>query len=197
MFAYIIGKITEREPSHLTLETNGIGYEIKIPLSVFENVKKDETLKIYTHLHVKEDSHTLYGFLHDADKKLFLLLTEVSGIGPSTGLALLSYMSSDDLRKAIVSENINAIKAVKGIGLKTAQRLILELKDKVKKEGLSEEIHLVGNDLAQDVKDEAVLALVTLGFTRMAAEKSIIAVVKKYGKNLPVEDLIKFALKEN
>jgi Holliday junction DNA helicase RuvA len=197
MYAYISGVITHKEPTHVILENNGIGYEIKIPLSVFEKVKTDGIMKVFTHLHVKEDAHTLYGFLSEDDKKLFLMLTEVSGIGPSTGLALLSYLSSDDLRKAIASENINAIKAVKGIGLKTAQRLILELKDKVKKDGISGEINLMTDDILPNVKEEAILALVTLGFTRMAAEKSIIAVAKKYGKGLAVEDLIKFALKDN
>ncbi len=197
MFAYISGKLIHKEPTHLIIDVHGIGYEIKCPLSVFDQVVVENTVKIYTFLHIKEDGHTLYGFMNEQDKKLFLMLIEVSGIGPNTGLALLSYLSSTDLRQAIASENINTIKSVKGIGIKTAQRLVLELKDKVKKEGYTAEPGAMSGNISIPMKEEAILALVTLGFTRMAAEKSIIAVVKKYGQGLPLEDVIKFALKDN
>jgi Holliday junction DNA helicase RuvA len=156
--------------------------------------------KIYTYQHIKEDGQTLYGFLDPNEKALFMLLIGVSGIGPGTGIVMVSSMSVGEIREAIVSENVRAIQSIKGVGPKTAQRVILELKDKLRKDELLAKAGVDTVPLARQHntrRSEALQALVTLGFARAAAEKNLDQIQQKHGGDLSVEDLIKFALKSH
>jgi Holliday junction DNA helicase RuvA len=173
---------------------NGIGYHVSISLSGYDYFKKNPDSVIYTHLHIKEDSHSLYGFHEESEKALFLDLISISGIGPSTALAMLSAMNPKEIKSAIVAENVKQIQSVKGIGGKTAQRVILELKDKFKKEDL-----VVDGQVAtvkdNTLKKEALSALLTLGYSKVSAEKVLDKLLAKAGENVTLEDLIKQALK--
>ena len=135
MISYIKGAISFKNPTFIIVEAGGIGYKIHISLNTYSKIEKSETVKILTHLQVKEDSHTLYGFAEEAERKLFRHLLSVSGIGPSTARTMLSSMTPEEARAAIIGENVAAFKSVKGIGPKTAKRLILDLKDKLLKDG--------------------------------------------------------------
>lgn len=195
MIAYIEGKITQKEPAYVIVETNGIGYEVKISLNTFEALKNVEQGKLFTHLQIKDDAHTLYGFTNTAEKKLFLDLISISGVGPGTGMIILSSMNPQDIRNAIIHEEVAVLQRIKGIGAKTAQRIILELRDKLLKEsagtGATDYIESSSNTASQ----EALSALITLGINKSAAEKSIYSIVKKHGGQITVEEIIKLALK--
>lgn len=195
MIAYIEGKITQKEPAYVIVETNGIGYEVKISLNTFEALKNVEQGKLFTHLQIKDDAHTLYGFTNTAEKKLFLDLISISGVGPGTGMIILSSMNPQDIRNAIIHEEVAVLQRIKGIGAKTAQRIILELRDKLLKEsagtGATDYIESSSNTASQ----EALSALITLGINKSAAEKSIYSIVKKHGGQVTVEEIIKLALK--
>jgi holliday junction DNA helicase RuvA len=194
MIAYLKGKLVHKEPTFVLLEVNGIGYQVSISLNTFSEIKDQEDLKLSTYLHVREDAHILYGFASDAEKQMFQYLISVNGVGPNTALVVLSYLPPNELRAAIVREDATALQAVKGIGGKTAQRLILELKDKLRKEPLEDspgKPGLVHNTMRQ----EALTALMTLGITRGAAEKSVDTVLKKSGNTISLEELVKQALK--
>lgn len=195
MYYYLEGKLAIVDPTFIVLDINGVGYEAKISLSTYSSLKNLERAKVYTHFNVKEDSQTLFAFFDLAEKKRFLDLTGISGVGPSTGLMILSSLSADELQNAIISEDLKTIQGVKGIGLKTAQRIILELKDKMKKEGLvdrSLEIQQIGSNT---LRDEALSALTTLGINKASAEKSIVIILKQQGPNIKLEELIKQVLK--
>jgi len=195
MYYYLEGKLAIVDPTFIVLDINGVGYEAKISLSTYSSLKNLERAKVYTHFNVKEDSQTLFAFFDLAEKKRFLDLTGISGVGPSTGLMILSSLSADELQSAIISEDLKTIQGVKGIGLKTAQRIILELKDKMKKEGLvdrSLEIQQMGSNT---LRDEALSALTTLGINKASAEKSIVIILKQQGPNIKLEELIKQVLK--
>jgi Holliday junction DNA helicase RuvA len=195
MIAYIDGKLAYKDPTYVLIEVNGIGYEVKIPLSTFSNLKEGERVKLLTYLHIKEDSHTLYGFSDATQKRIFLDLISISGIGPNTGLMMLSSMNPSELQHAIASEDVKTIQSIKGIGSKTAQRVILELKDKFKKLNLvpdtRENVEFSHNSL----RNEALSALVTLGIPKPTAEKNVDSIIKKEGDQLTLEKLIKLALK--
>ncbi len=195
MIAYIDGKLTFREAAYVIVEANGIGYEIKISLNTYTQLTEGERCKLLTYLHVREDAQVLYGFLEVREKRMFLDLISVSGIGPNTALAILSSTDPDELHSNIVSENVKAIQAVKGIGAKTAQRLILELKDKLKKDNIVSPTVLLAKQSHNTRRDEALSALVTLGIQKNVAEKSIDAVLKREGNEVSLETLIKLALK--
>jgi holliday junction DNA helicase RuvA len=196
MIAYIDGKLALKEPTYIIVETNGVGYEIKISLNTYTGLKDEERCKILTYLHVREDAQILYGFLEAAEKRMFLDLISVSGIGPNTALTVLSSTSSQELQHAILSENVKAIQSIKGIGPKTAQRLILELKDKVKKDNLNiVSPSLLTKPSHNTLRNEALSALVTLGIQKSVAEKSIDTILKREGDQLSLETLIKLALK--
>ncbi|REE05981.1 Holliday junction branch migration protein RuvA [Marinoscillum furvescens] len=195
MINYLEGKLVVKDPTYVVVDINGLGYEAKISLSTYSALKDKDKAKVYTHLHVKEDAHTLFGFSEESEKKRFLDLVSISGVGPSTGLMILSSLSPEELQRAILSEDVKTIQGVKGIGLKTAQRIVLELKDKMKKEGLLDkqvEIAAVANNT---LRDEALSALTTLGISKPAAEKSIDIILKQQGQQIKLEDLIKLALK--
>ena len=198
MIAYIHGKIAVKEPTHVILDVHGVGYFINIPLTTYESIRDHKgELMLHTHLHIKEDGHTLYGFKEPADRSLFLDLISISGVGPSTALMMLSSMSPREIITAITFEDVATIQKVKGIGAKTAQRVILELKDKLRKAGLGgdEAAANLGGPGYNTARSEALTALVTLGIAKNAAEKTLDGVIKKHGTDLSVEELIKLALK--
>lgn len=196
MIAYIKGKLNFLCPTYVVLETGGIGYHIHISLHTYSELVKqpphaDQPVKLFTFFHVKEDAHTLYGFSEEGERRLFSHLISVSGIGPNTGRMILSSVSPAELEEAIIEGNVNLIKSVKGIGPKSAQRIILELQDKLKKEGRSS---LIQAPASATAREEALSALVMLGFSRIAGEKALTAVLKD-AVDAPVELLIKKALK--
>jgi Holliday junction DNA helicase RuvA len=192
MYAYIEGKLTFKCPTYVVIETGGIGYHINISLFTYSNLPGSERCKLYTWLHVKEDGHTLYGFADEGERRLFLHLISVSGIGPNTGRMILSSITPAEIQTAIVKGDVPLIQRIKGIGPKSAQRMILELQDKLKKEGPDSLISLPKHNT---VSDEALSALVMLGFSRSLAEKAISQAIKTETGSLSVEQLIKFALK--
>jgi holliday junction DNA helicase RuvA len=198
MIAYIKGKLTVKDPTYVVIETQGMGYHAKISLHTFSAVKDLEETLLYTFLHVKEDAHTLYGFSSEKEKNTFLDLTSISGIGPGTALVMLSSLNPDEVRKAIAQEDVRTIQAVKGIGAKTAQRVILELKDKMRKiELMPSDDKTFSPSSSNNVRQEAFNALVTLGFARAVAEKNIDTVLKQKGDDISLEELIKWALKSS
>ena len=194
MITYIKGNITHKSPTFIVVEAGGLGYHINISLNTYSQVEKLESVKILTHLHIKEDSHTLYGFADAAERSLFVHLISVSGIGPSTAQLMLSSMTPDEMRIAIISEDVNTLKRIKGIGPKTAKRAILDLKDKMLKDS-GEEMALAS---PQDntIRDEALSALVALQFNRIQAQKALNKALKENSGIASVEALIKLALKE-
>lgn len=192
MYAYIDGKLAFKCPTYVIIDAGGVGYHINISLHTYSLLGNDERCKLFTWLHVKEDGHTLYGFADEGERRLFLHLISISGIGPNTGRMMLSSITPDEIQTAIVSGNVPLIQRIKGIGPKSAQRIILELQDKLRKEGPGA---LTTVPLNKTVKDEALSALVMLGFARNAAEKVIEQEIVKNGGTLTVEQLIKFALK--
>ena len=195
MIAYIEGKITYKDPACVVLETGGIGYNIKISLSTYSVLKETDKAKLHTVLSIKEDSHTLFGFAELNEKKVFQLLNTVSGVGPSTALMALSSLSVREIEHAIVSEDVKVIQSIKGVGLKTAQRIILELKDKVKKEGLGNGQGGVQSGTSYNtIRSEALSALQTLGIAKNMAEKAIDQIIKM-DNNITLENLIRQALK--
>ncbi len=193
MIAFLHGRLVAKEPTHVIIDVNGVGYQVNISLQTFSDIKDQESLRLSTYLQVREDAHVLFGFATEAERQMFLHLISVNGVGPSTALVVLSYMAPADLKSAIVSENTTALQAVKGIGGKTAQRLILELKDKLRKEGMEEVAS--AQPVYNKMKQEALSALVTLGIARPAAEKSIDSILKKNGAAITLEELVKQALK--
>lgn len=191
MYDYIDGKLAYKSPTHLVVEANGVGYRIHISLNTFANIGDSERCKIYTWLHVKEDAHTLYGFSDEGERKLFLHLISVSGIGTATAVIMLSSMTPAEIQQAIVNADVAQIQRIKGIGAKTAQRTILELQDKLKKEGFES---LISVPKHNTIKDEALSALIMLGFTKQSVDKVLEKVVRDY-QDLSVEQMIKLALK--
>jgi len=194
MIAYLKGKLVHKEPTHVLIEVNGIGYQVGISLHTFSEIKDCEEIKLFTYLHVREDAHILFGFATESEKQMFQHLISVNGVGPSTALVVLSYLAPEELKSAILHENTAALQAVKGIGGKTAQRLILELKDKLKKE-TQEETPGIPGMMRNTMRQEALTALVTLGIGKAQAEKSIDTLLKKSGGVISLEELVKQALK--
>ena len=194
MFAYIEGVLVQKEATFAVLDVQGVGYHLRISLPTFSALEVGKKVKLFTHLQVREDAHTLFGFRDLAEKKLFLDLVSVSGVGANTALIILSSHTAQEIQQAIVSENLRVIQGIKGIGIKTAQRLILELKDKIKKENAD-----LGSTLpastASLAKAEALQALIALGIAKPLAEKNLEAITKKFGDNLTVEEYIKHALR--
>jgi holliday junction DNA helicase RuvA len=194
MISFLRGKLVHKDPTHVIIDVGGIGYQVSISLHTFSEIKDKEELKLLTYFHVREDTQVLFGFATAAEKQMFQYLISVNGVGPSTALVVLSFLPPDELRSAIIREDAAALQAVKGIGGKTAQRLILELRDKVKKDGGEPAVGIPGF-VGNTVRSEALSALTTLGIAKPAAEKSIDAVLKKSGNTLSLEELIKQALK--
>lgn len=193
MIDYIKGNLIELTPADLVLECYGIGYKILISLQTYEALNGKSDVTVYIHHYLREDEELYYGFASKDERELFRLLIGVSGIGASTARMMLSSLSSDEIRNAILAEDINKIKSIKGIGLKSAQRLILELKDKVVKGGGKDNTTLfqTGNS---EVAEEAVTALVMLGFTKANVTKAVSAILKE-SPTASLEEIIKLALK--
>ncbi len=192
MFDYIDGKLTFKCPAYIVVEAGGIGYHINISLNTYSSLQDAERCKIYTWVHIKEDAHTLYGFAEEGERRLFLHLISVSGIGPNTGRMMLSSITPNEIQNAIINADLPLIQRIKGIGAKSAQRLVLELQDKLKKEGSGS---LISAPLNTTVKEEALSALMMLGFAKQPAEKAIEHSIKTGGHELTVEQMIKMALK--
>ncbi|MDG2500041.1 MAG: Holliday junction branch migration protein RuvA, partial [Flavobacteriaceae bacterium] len=170
MITYIKGRLIEKSPTKIIVESHGIGYEINISLNTYEQISDDENIKIFTHLQRKEDSDILFGFSSQSERSIFQQLISISGIGPSTARTILSSISAVEMQEAVWAEDVERIKSIKGIGLKTAQRLIIELKDKVELFD-KKDIDLSSQNL--DIKKEALLALSVLGFNKSKSEKIV------------------------
>ncbi len=197
MFAYIEGSLVEKEPAFVVVDVGGVGYELKITLGTYSALKSLTKAKLFTYSHIKEDAHTLYGFFDQAEKRLFMALISISGVGPATGVMMLSSLSPEEIQHAILTENVPVIQGVKGVGAKTAQRIILELKDKVKKEALVSQNAQNYEVSHNSIQNEALSALVTLGINKNVAEKAIINNLRNAEKDLTVEELIKRVLKSS
>jgi len=192
MIGYLIGNLAWKEPTQVIIDVNGIGYEVHISLNTYSQIKNETKCKLFTYLHVKEDSQTLYGFYQTIEKNIFLKLISISGVGPGTGMMICSSLTVTEIQNAIVEEDVATIQKVKGIGAKTAQRIILELKDKIMKEGV--EARVVGKPTHHPLKEEALSALVTLGINKNVAEKTLSTIIKNTN-DISLEELIKRALR--
>jgi Holliday junction DNA helicase RuvA len=191
MIAHIRGRMTEKNPDHVVIECNGLGYHVNISLQTFSTIPDDENVKLFTHLVIREDAHIIYGFATKTEREIFKLLVSVSGVGPSTAITVLSSMDTEEIQRAIASENVSKIQSVKGIGIKTAQRVIVDLRDKILKSyEISEELPTSNNT----IKIEALSALEVLGFSRKKVEK-VIQVILQDSPDVSLEELIKQALK--
>ncbi|UZO81209.1 Holliday junction branch migration protein RuvA [Aquimarina sp. ERC-38] len=191
MITHLKGKLIEKNPTDLVIDCNGVGYKVNISLHTYSLLPDQEAVMVYTHLQVKEDAHTLYGFMEKSEREIFRLLISVSGIGTSTARTMLSSLHPDQIKEAIAGNDVATVQSIKGIGAKTAQRIILDLKDKILKVYNIDEVSVSKSNTN---KDEALSALETLGFNRKIAEK----VVDRVLKNTPsesVENIIKLALK--
>ena len=193
MYEYIAGTLEEITPTDAIVEACGVGYDLMISLTTFSKIQNacGGPVKLYTCHLVREDDESLYGFADKAERAVFVQLISVSGVGPGSARMILSAMTADEVKEAILSNDTGKFKAVKGIGLKTAQRVILDLKDKVGKGAGEFTFEPAGNSA---VRDEATTALTMLGFTKAAVDKTLTALLKA-DPNLPLEDLIKRALK--
>jgi holliday junction DNA helicase RuvA len=195
MIDFIKGLIILKNPAYVVLETSGgVGYRINISLNTYAKIEASENVKLLTHLQIREDAHVLFGFADEAERVLFTQLISVSGVGPATAQVLLSGMNADEVRSAILSENEVAFSKVKGIGPKTAKRIILDLKDKIKKE--SGESSNIFTTQGNTIRDEALSALVSLGFVRINVQKTLNKILQEQPTIKNVEDLIKVALKQ-
>ncbi|MDX1828535.1 MAG: Holliday junction branch migration protein RuvA [Lutibacter sp.] len=191
MITHIRGRLIEKNPTYAIIETNGIGYFLNISLNTFSQITDNESVILYTYLSVKEDSHTLFGFIDKTEREIFKLLISVSGVGPSIARTMLSSMSTDEIQHAIASGSVDIIQSVKGIGAKTAQRVLVDLKDKISKTYITDEVSVVQNNTN---KNEALSALEVLGFSKKQSEKIIDKILKE-DSTLSVAQLIKKALK--
>ena len=195
MYDYIIGKLAELNPAEITVECYGVGYKILISLQTFSAIEKrlDQTVKIFVYHHLREEEELFYGFSDKEERSLFKMLISVSGVGSNTARMMLSSLTADELREAIISSDVNKIKGVKGIGLKTAQRIILELKDKVVK-GSGNNPVISAITAENTIREEAMSALVLLGFSKQTVEKTLGSLIKSE-PDISLESLIKKALK--
>jgi len=191
MITHIKGKLIEKNPTYVIVECNGVGYWLNISLTTSSQITDDESVFLYTHLLVKEDSHTLFGFKTKTERAIFRLLISVSGVGPSIARTMLSSMTTEEIQQAIGTGNVAVIQSVKGIGAKTAQRVIIDLKDKILKSYTIDEDSLNQNNTT---KEEALSALEVLGFTNKQSEKVLDKILME-DTSVSVEILIKKALK--
>lgn len=191
MYEYIKGLLTEAAPTYAVIECGGVGYYLNISVNTYSKIAGSKEVCLYAHLIVREDAHLLYGFFTREERTLFRQLISVSGIGANTAGVMLSSMTTDEIVQAILTENVSAIKSVKGIGLKTAQRVIIELKDKVGTSGGADQTLFTSGSL----KEEALAALVMLGFVKTQASKVLERILAS-GENISVEELIKQALRQ-
>lgn len=191
MITHLRGRLVEKTPTSVVIDCQGVGYIVHISLHTFSLLPEDEAIYLYVHLQVKEDSHTLFGFAEKSERDVFRLLISVSGIGANTARTMLSSMAPGELSTAIASDDVARIQSIKGIGAKTAQRVILDLKDKIIKIYDSGEVLAFSNNTS---KDEALSALEILGFTRKQSDKVLDRILKE-NPGVSVEELIKLTLK--
>lgn len=192
MITHLNGKLTEKNPTNVVIECNGIGYFIYISLQTYSQIPDRENILLQTHLVIREDANILYGFYSKLERELFKLLISVSGVGPSIAITMLSSMTTEQIQHAIASQDVALIKSVKGIGEKTAQRVIVDLRDKIQK------TFNISNDLLttdNTIKNETLIALEVLGFSRKISEKTVLTLLKE-NPDISLEELIKQALKK-
>ena len=192
MITQLQGKLVEKNPTNVVIDCNGVGYFVNISLNTYAALPEGEAIKLYTYLQIKEDAHTLYGFLTKAEREVFILLISVSGVGAGTARTVLSSLTAAQVRNAIVNGEVATIQSVKGIGAKTAQRVVLDLKDKMLK---LQDFADAPISAVSTHKEEALAALEVLGFVRKQAEKVVDKIVQAAPESLSVEDIIKQALK--
>lgn len=191
MYAYLQGKFTYKTPAQVHVDINGLGYEVNISLNTYTHIQHQQEGKLFLYMQVKEDGHTLYGFFDKEEKEMFVTLIAVSGVGAATARMMLSSLKPEEISRAILQGNIKVLESIKGIGRKTAERLVLELKDKVNKQLLNDHSSIHHNSLEQD----ALTALIALGISKSQAEQSIQKIIHAEPTVLKLEDLIKKALK--
>lgn len=191
MITHIRGRLVEKSPTAVVIDCNGVGYFIHISLHTFSQLKDDESIKLLTHLQIKEDAHQLYGFATVMEREIFRLLISVSGIGTNTARTMLSSLTPKQIREGIAAEDVALIQSVKGVGLKTAQRVIIDLKDKILKIYDIDETLLISDNTN---KDEALSALEVLGFAKKNSERVVVKIISN-NPDASVELIIKEALK--
>lgn len=194
MYDYIQGKVVSRHPTHVVLEAGGVGYLLHITLHSYDKVTEGATQKIFTWLQVREDAHQLWGFTDPSEREVFLHLVSISGIGANTARLILSGMTPDECRQAILTDNEIAFRQVKGVGPKTAKRVIIELKDKILKTSGDQLVVKAGANKHMAYQ-EALSALITLGFLKNQAEKALAEVIREGGRDQPTETLVRLALR--
>ena len=190
MITQIKGRLIEKTPTYLVIDCNGIGYEVNISLNTFSSISSEENIQLFTHLQIREDAHILYGFFTVVERTVFRLLISISGIGTSTARTMLSSLTPNEIQQAIIAEDVPKIQGIKGIGLKTAQRVIIELKDKIKSLHGMEEIPI---SKSNTIKEETLSALEVLGYSRKSSEKVVDNLIHG-NPSITIEDLIKGAL---
>ncbi len=195
MYAYLQGKFTYKSPAQVYVDVNGIGFEVNVSLNTFSSIQNLQEGKLFTHLQVKEDGHTLFGFFDKEEKDIFLLLISVSGVGASTARMMLSSVKPEEVTKAIQQGNVKLLESVKGIGKKTAERLVLELKDKVGKQMVGSFAAGTNSPIANTIDQDALIALTALGISRNQAELALQKILKSEQEITSLEELIKKALK--
>ena len=194
MITFVEGTLEEKTPTRIVLNVHGVGYEILIPLSSYDRLPpKGETCRVLTHDYIREDSHTLFGFYSDEERDFFLRMVGVSGIGPKLALSALSGLPVRDFKRAVLENDIKRISSIQGIGNKTAERIVVELKDKITHASEVDAASAVGDVRTQESRD-ALLALVALGYNKENAAKMVMAAEKKTGDNAGVEELVRAAL---
>jgi Holliday junction DNA helicase RuvA len=191
MIAHLQGKLVERNPTEVIIDCNGVGYHVNISLHTYSLLPNTEAIKLFTYLQIKEDSHTLFGFVEKSEREIFKMLLSISGIGASIARTMLSSLEPKQIIRAIASGDLVTIQSIKGIGSKTAQRVLLDLKDKVLKLYDLDEVSMIQNNTN---KDEALSALEVLGFVRKSSERVVEKIVKE-NPEATVENIIKLALK--
>ena len=190
MITQIKGRLIEKTPTYSVIDCNGIGYEVNISLNTFSSISSEENIQLFTHLQIREDAHILYGFFTVVERTVFRLLISISGIGTSTARTMLSSLTPNEIQQAIIAEDVPKIQGIKGIGLKTAQRVIIELKDKIKSLHGMEEIPIAKSNT---IKEETLSALEVLGYSRKSSEKVVDNLIHG-NPSITIEDLIKGAL---
>ena len=191
MITHLKGKLVEKSPTNVVVEVDGIGYWVNISLTTFSQIPDNENIKLYTHLQIKEDSHSLYGFYSKKEREIFRLLISVSGVGTSTARTMLSSLDPQQVVEAISSNNVSIVQSVKGIGSKTAQRLIIELRDKILKIYDLDETYVNSNNTT---REEALSALEVLGINKKSSERLVDNIIKE-NQDISVEEIIKETLK--
>ena len=195
MISHLRGKLVQKSPTEIVIDVNGVGYQVHIPLSTFEKIDKaDGEVTILTYMHVREDAMILFGFATEAEREIFRMLISISGIGPKIAQGILSGISTNDLREAVLMNNIDALTSISGVGRKTAERIILELRSKLGKIEFTETT-ITPTSQQLKARSEAIIALMSLGFNRTSAEQTLRSVLSEStNKELSVEEMIKKAL---